>query len=217
MRQIGRRHRLAAAATMIVGVWLGTAVPAAPATAAPIAVAQACDPAYGCPPSSVPPVINPVCTISPASAAAGDVVTATLSNVPVGREVKLLFDGQVVAQGVTSGSGATGSVGLSFTVQAGTTAGLHTVVFVGAGFQCDPTNGAGYRIVSVLGESQTRQPTSGSSVGTLARTGIAIALLLAIALVLVIAGSALVRATRRRRRRAERRRAAEPFVERLGR
>lgn len=217
MRHIGRQKCLAALAFVIIGTWLAVALAPTKALAEPDAVAQTCDPAYGCPPSSSPPGINPTCTISPSSAAAGDVVTATLRDVPSGSEAKLLFDGEVVAQGVATGTGSSGSLSLSFTIQAGTAPGLHSVVFVGAGFECDTTNGAGYRIVQVLGESTTRTPPGSSSGGSLARTGITVALLLAIAIVLVVAGTAVVRAAKRHRRRAQRQRAAASFMNRVGR
>lgn len=182
-------------------------VAANPASSAP--GQSSCDPFYGCTPSTPPPAINPICTISPSSASPGDKVTGTLSNVPVGTRAQFLFDGAVVAEGDATGNGSTGSVTLSFTVPIGTTTGIHTIVFVGAGFSCDPTNGAGYPI-GVLGvEFTNSSPAVGATGagtanrgGSLARTGIMVALWVAAALVLLLIGSALVQAARRRRRRA---------------
>ena len=198
-----------AVALLVVVVGLSTAA----ASASTRTLAQTCtDSTYGCTPSTPPPSINPTCSMSETGAAAGDVVSATLSNVPVGTHTQLLFDGQDVAEGDATGSGANGSVTLSFTIPASTPPGTHTVVFVGAGFQCDATNGKGLT-VGVLSEQFTRAPTSGdtprsapSGLGGLARTGIEVALLLAVAIALVLLGSVLVDAARRRHRRAVRRR-----------
>jgi hypothetical protein len=187
-----------------------------PASAAPVSTAgSTCDPFYGCTPSN-PPGISPTCTVTPTSAVPGDVVTGTLSNVPVGTHARLLFDGAVVAEGDATGSGATGSVSLSFTVPVNTTGQNHTIVFVGAGFQCDPTGGAGFPLrfpASVLGAEFSNPNASTGGGGVLARTGIAIALFLAIALVLLLVGYGFLQAARRRRRRAMRRRNAVEHLE----
>ena len=201
---------LAAGVTLFAVLW---AVASPAATAAPSSRAQTCtDSFYGCPPTTPPPGIQPTCTVSQTAAADGDLVTATLSNVPPGTHSQLLFDGSVVGEG---DAGANGSLTVSFTVPPSTPPGNHTLVFVGAGFQCDPTNGAGLA-VGVLGEQLSQSSSSdtprsiggGSSGGIagLARTGIEIAFFLAIALVLVLVGYLLVQGARRRRRRIARRR-----------
>jgi hypothetical protein len=110
-----------------------------------------------------------------------------------------------------------GSVTLSFVVPTNATGGNHTIVFVGAGFQCDPTNGTGLP-VGVLDLEISRGATTtvaGTGGGSLARTGIEIALYLAVALALLVVGFLLVQEARRRRRRAARRRnAPEHLVDR---
>lgn len=201
---------VAAGVTLFAVLW---AVSTPTATAAPAGRAQTCtDSFYGCPPTTPPPGIQATCTVSQTAAVDGDLVTATLSNVPPGTHAQLLFDGSSVGEG---DAGANGSLTISFTVPPSTPPGNHSLVFVGAGFQCDPTGGAGLTI-GVLGEqlsqsrsSDTPRGIGGSSsggIGGLARTGIEVALFLAIALVLVLVGYLLVQTARRRRRRIARRR-----------
>jgi hypothetical protein len=72
----------------------------------------------------------------------------------------------------------------------------HTVVFSGAGFSCDATGGAGFGVLSA-----TTQRQGG---GNLSKTGINVAIYLAIALVLIVIGAQFVRSARSRRRRIAR-------------
>jgi hypothetical protein len=180
---------------------------------------QSCDQAYGCPTSTTEEAVNPSCSIVPESAEAGSTVTGTLKNVPIGTEVSLLFDGDVVAKKTATADGqgqqalgiggrsaghlsvaalavtATGGAVISFIVPGSASAGTHTVVFSGAGFSCDPTFGKGF---AVLGASTTRRP------GSVARTGIEVAMYLAVALALIVAGWQLARFARARQRRIAR-------------
>jgi hypothetical protein len=77
--------------------------------------------------------------------------------------------------------------------------GRHELLFVSGGTMCDPTGGAG---LGVLGEQISQG--SGGGVGGLARTGIEVALVLAVALALLAVGLSLRQAARRRRQRLQR-------------
>lgn len=199
-------------AALLVGMLTLALLTTAPAAASTrTARGTSCDPAYGCSPPPPTGGLTPTCTVSATAAHRGDLVSATLTNVPVGIHVRLLFDGQQVAEGDTVATGTTGSITLTFAVPANASAGSHTLVFAGAGVQCDPLGTAGFG-VQVEGEQiLARGDTggSGNSGGSLARTGVQIALLLAVAIVLFLLGSAAVRAARRRRRRLERARERE--------
>jgi len=192
-------------AALTLGVLATLVVTAAPVAAAPRAAQGACDPAYGCNPPPPTEPLHATCTVSATAGRPGDMVSATLTNVAVGIHVRLLFDGQQVAEGDTVAMGATGGITLTFAVPSNASNGQHTLVFAGAGIQCDPFGGAGFQ-VTVEGEVLARSDSGGkgNSGGSLARTGIELALFLAIALVLFLLGSAALRAARRRRRRLER-------------
>jgi hypothetical protein len=118
-------------------------------------------------------------------------MSGRLDNAPVGLVARLLFDGVEAARGAVTGVGAAGSVSLSFAVPADTAPGAHTVVFVGTGFQCDATRD---KPVEVLSDTERSR-------GGLSRTGITLAVYLAIGLVLLVGGAALTLAARDRRRR----------------
>lgn len=187
------------AATIGVGV-----LAASPAVAAP---AQTCDPVYGCPPTSPPPRPTPTCTISAKAGLPGETVTGTVTWIPEGTTAYLALDGVVQSQGNADGSlgGGYGSATLTFRIPSDMQPGKHNVVLFGAGFSCDPTFGGGFQVLAggVLG-AETSRSAGGGAVGgaSLARTGIEVALLLAIGLALVVVGANLVRDARRRRRRA---------------
>jgi hypothetical protein len=205
------RSILRSAAVLFIGVVATALLTAAPAAAtARTGRGTTCDPAYGCAPPPPGGGLSPTCTVSATAAHTGDVISATLANVAVGVHVRLLFDGQAVAEGDTVAVGSSGGITLMFTIPANTSDGPHTLVFVGAGIQCDPLGGAGLQVSGeqFLARSDT-SPSPGNSGGSLARTGVQIALLLAIALALFLVGSAVVRAARRRRRRIERARERE--------
>lgn len=207
---------LAAALLAAVVVLLG----AAPGEAAP-AQTDSCDDIYGCPPPPPPPGIDPQCSLSSRSAEVGAQITATITNIPVGTEVTLHFDGTEVGKETATADGqgqtalaaltpvghlsvsapaqdASGGVVMTFRVPNTTPGSDHTVVFSGAGFSCDATGGQGFE---VAGGSIAR-PGGG---GSLSDTGIEVGIYLAIALVLLLAGTQFVRMARARRRRIERR------------
>ena len=191
------------------------AVPAAPMQA------EECDDVYGCPTSSTTGSIQPICTISTKSATPGTEITATISNIPVGTEVTLLFDGNQVGKEKATADGqgetalaaipaaghlsvaapaqdASGGAVMTFVVPANAAVGPgHTVVFTGAGFSCDATGGDGFTVVA--------STTANRGGGSLSNTGMNVAIYLAVALVLIVAGAQLVRAARRRRRKLARR------------
>jgi len=217
----------------LVALVAGFVLPSKPTGASSLVTGQVtpttCDPGYGCPPPTNPPPINPSCSIVPPSAHGGTTVTATLSNVPVGTVATLLFDGDEVGRKTTTADGqgqtalgastsgaghlsvlasiqtATGGVVITFTVPASAAVGMHSLVFAGAGFSCDTTNGNGFEVLA----ADVTQPRGG---GSLVRTGIHVALYLAIALALLLVGFQFVQASRRRRRRlaSARHRAARP-------
>lgn len=184
-----------------------TAAPANAAGRASIGTGQAsCDPAYGCPPGTPPPPPAPACSLSVASAAPGVAVTASVTNAGAGASVRITFDGVEVAAATT---GSEGSANIQWQVPPRTPPGQHQVFAVGATFnvQCGPFEVPGG--TQVLGESTARNQgtaVAGSQGGSLARTGIEIAALLAAAVVLILAGSQLLRLARRHRRRLARRR-----------
>ena len=68
--------------------------------------------------------------------------------------------------------------------------------FFGTGFSCDPTSGSGFKVLA-------------QSSSALSRTGIDVALYLAIAAVFLVVGAQLVFFARRRRRLAAQRRAPD--------
>lgn len=203
-RDLGRVHdvnvrrRLATGLAVLVAV---TAVVAGTASAVPVQTSSSsCDPAYGCTPA--PPVgSTPTCSISSETATPGQSLTAHIDGVTPGTQVELTFDGAVVgsATAVAQQGSATGSADITFTVPEGTDEShTHTILFTGAGVSCDPTGGKG---VAVLGETVTRSPGQSSGGGSLARTGLELGVLLAIAAALILAGREALRQGRRRRSR----------------
>jgi hypothetical protein len=186
----------ASALALVAGLLVMPRANATPeSTAAPMATSTTCDNGYGCPTSSTQGAITPVCSLSTTSATPGTKITATITNVPPGSQISLLFDGNQVGSKTADANG--GAV-MSFTVPANASQGQgHTVVFSGAGFSCDATGGAGFE---VLAEAVTR----GGGGGSLSNTGIEVALYLAVALVLLVAGWQLVRMAKARRRRIAR-------------
>jgi hypothetical protein len=194
------------------------------ATAAPEAsraTSTTCDQAYGCATSSTQGPINPSCSLSTTAATPGTKITATITNVPVGTQVTVLFDGNEVASATATADGqgqqalaklqaaghlsvgaavqdSSGGAIVTFNVPASASVGKnHTVVFSGAGFSCDATGGAGFEVLA----ANVTKPGGG-----LSKTGIEVATYLAVALVLILVGAQLVRSAKARRRRMARRR-----------
>lgn len=159
--------------------------------------------------STTAPSSDPVCGTSLESAQVGASVTATVSNVPPGTTVRILFNGSEVASGtadvqaqsvggpvlfggVSLPAQANGSVSLKFAVP-DVPPGTYTIAAVGDTFTVICGSGG----FTVLGASQ-------GGGGSLARTGVFAGLLLAIALVLLLVGRALMEESKRRKRRARR-------------
>lgn len=117
--------------------------------------------------------------------------------------VRLLFDGQQVAQGTAQGPGSSPQVNfdMSFTVP-DVEPGQYEVTAVGTTFTVRCTGPAG-RGFEVLGADQSRG-IGGEGGFSLARTGIYVALLFAVAVALLLVGCVLV-SRARRRQKAERR------------
>ncbi|MGI8663307.1 MAG: hypothetical protein ACR2LQ_08885 [Acidimicrobiales bacterium] len=193
---------------------LGAAVLSAPTAAS--AAPAACDPFYGCTPTTPVPPPAVTCTISAQVVSRGDVVIGSIHGVLVGTLVSLTIDGTTVGQSYatvdgqgspqppsTASAGVYGGAAIAFTVPADFASGAHSFAFVGVNVSCSLGS------VNVLGPSLVGGGGSGAETGaksgSLARTGMEVALFLAIALLLILIGSSLVKAARRRRRRAVRR------------
>ena len=195
---ISRTARVLVVGACVLG--LAAITPARPAAAQ-----EVCDPAYGCeppPPQGPPAPVPPECTASPTEGEVGARIDVTVTNVPGGSSVDLRFDGTVVATG-SAPPGEASDVAMSFTVPE-TNPGRHSLIAVGAGFQADCAFATGG--VAVLAGG-AEAPGGGAGIGgvgggSLARTGIAIALLVAIGLALVVGGRAALESSRRSRRRA---------------
>jgi hypothetical protein len=161
-----------------------------------------CDEAYGCNTSTTQTPPPTTCNLNTTVVTAGDTVTATVSNVAVGTQIEITFNGATVATGtaVSDGQGSGGAT-ISFRVPANTAAGKYDVRAIGTGFNADCASGAGG--LQVLAAAVSNAGGGGS----LSRTGIEVGMYLAVALVLLLVGWQLVmRARARTRRIAQRRR-----------
>lgn len=199
-------------------VFAGLLVAAAPLLAS-AASAQQCDPAYGCNPSTTAPTNPaPICSVNVAVVVGGQSATATVVNAAAGAAIQITLDGDPVGSGVAD---AAGSATIPFIVPTGISPGSHAVFAVGAGFSAS----CGEVTVEGVGGAAVENPKPGTGGpgavagdeadrgvggGSLARTGIEVALLLAIALVLLLVGRWLIGIERRRRRRRARHRNAVP-------
>jgi hypothetical protein len=149
-----------------------------------------------------PSGVEASCELSTNVASAGAEVTATVAGVPVGETVRLLFGGAEVGRATANqsdGQSAVTTVQIRFTVPA-VDDGSYLVAAVGATFTAECSGGFAAGTAEVLGFTVERgagAPGS-SGRGSLARTGVAIALLLAVALALLIVGRALVDSARQR-------------------
>lgn len=184
-RRRGQRQRRGTARALRVALLIATSV----LLAAPAASAQ--DDPYGsttttagAPPASV------TCEADLATGQPGDEASATIRNLPPGGEVRLLFGGIDV--------GGTSTDRIDFTVP-DLPPGTHLLTAVGVGFAVSCS--AGLDGVEVLAGTITRRP-EGS--GALPRTGVFVALLVAVAVALLLLGRALVGVARDRRRREAR-------------
>lgn len=202
MGEHGRHHgRSTVRALVAAAVALG----ALALVHAPPATAAQCDPVYGCTPTTPAPPPPTVCRLDTDAVVAGQIVNAFVSEAPANAVIEITFDGTVVGTGQASPAG---EATIAFTVPAGIQPGEHAVFAVGAGFSADCGTVDSVEVLSGGGSNPDVEGggAARSSGGrSLARTGIEIGLLLAIALVLLLAGDRLVRMARRRRRRAARR------------
>src|SRR5438067_1551459 len=71
----------------------------------PAATPTTCDQAYGCQTTTTEASPPPTCGLSSTSVNAGDTVTATVTNVPVGERIDITFAGQVVASATSTADG----------------------------------------------------------------------------------------------------------------
>jgi hypothetical protein len=145
---------------------------------------------------------QPSCQLRTRSAHPGETVTVRLRAIPRGEEVEVRLDGEVVARATASSSGSSPRVSfdVDFVVPSDTVSGEHDVTAVGAAFTASCTTGNGDRL-EVQADSEVRgiQQDRG---GSLPRTGIYIALLLAVAVALLLVGRAVLKESRRRARAA---------------
>jgi len=167
--------------------------------------------------STAAPGDTPDCGLSTASGVPGTRVTATVTNVPVGSVVRILFGGDevsratadevtasavgpaVVLGGRTLPVGvATTTVEIDFTVPT-RPPGDYAVTAVGDTFSspCGAGDGVGFEVLAAAAGN-------GGGGGNLPKTGIYAALLVAVALALLVGGRALLEGSRRRARAAER-------------
>ena len=179
------------------------------------ASAQQCDPAYGCNPSTTAPTgPPPSCSVDVGVVVGGQVANATVVNAAGGAAIQITLDGAPAGSGVADGAG---SATVAFTVPEGIAPGSHAVFAIGAGFSAScgevTVEGVGSNVVENpqpgaggAGDVGAGEIDRGVSGGSLARTGIEVALLLVIALVLLLVGRWLVGIERRRRRRRARQR-----------
>ncbi|MDP1821167.1 MAG: LPXTG cell wall anchor domain-containing protein [Acidimicrobiales bacterium] len=152
--------------------------------------------------------VTATCTLTLREGRPGDTVTATVDGVFFGESVRILFDGvqvgsttaPVAAEAV---GGAVAFNGVALPAQAETTSvrvtftvpkaavGTHVVTAVGDTFTCFCNPDGLFRVLAAA-----------KSKSSLPRTGIYLALFLAIAGALLVAGRALIGASRRRRAHA---------------
>ena len=194
---------------------VGVAVVATLATGAGVATAaprqqQVCDEnGENCHPPAEGD-IHARCSLSNTDVTAGETVVGHIEGVPDGAQVTVTFEGTPVGQGTASAQAgqSSASADIPFSVPSDAKPGQNTVTFSGAGFTCSVS----VQVTAVLGENVT------SGGGPLARTGVQIAVLVAVALVLLVVGAQLRAASRNRKRREEAarlaaiRRRETPFV-----
>src|SRR5689334_18846863 len=96
---------LAALVALIASLAISTSAADATPHFAPQATPTTCDQVYGCPTSSTQGQVNPSCSLSANEGAPGASIVATITNVPVGTEVTLLFDGDEVGKKTATADG----------------------------------------------------------------------------------------------------------------
>jgi hypothetical protein len=168
-----------------------------------VAGAQDGDPYGETTTTTLAPGADPSCSLGTESAAPGASAVVTVHDVLEGAEIRLLFDGSEVARQSADGAAAAAAaaavdVDMTFVVPGGATPGIHAVVAVGPNFTvaCVTASGDGFEVLAASAEQ-------GDDGGSLPRTGIYAALLVAIALALLVVGRSLTHAARARRAKAE--------------
>jgi hypothetical protein len=157
--------------------------------AAPVAGAQS-DP-YGSTTTTAPGEVEAACTLSVGKAKPAEKVTAKVTGVFFGEKVRILFDDLQVAEVIAPPAGTqtadSTTVTVDFLVPKSAAVGTHIITAVGDTFTglCNPRGE-----FTVLAASK----------GSLARTGVEIALVLAVAAALLLVGRTFVSSSRRRRR-----------------
>lgn len=158
---------------------------------------------YGSTSTTGGPGGQPDCQLLTRAAAPGESARVRLREIPRGTSVQIRLDGEVVAEATASQPGNAPRVTfeVSFVVPADTEPGFHAVTAVGAGFNvpCQRQNGQDLEVseAQVKGNTVTRD---GSRGGSLPRTGIYVALLVAVGLGLVALGRTLLGESHRRSR-----------------
>lgn len=166
------------------------------------------------------PTFEASCELSVTVAPPGTAVTASVFNVPFGGTVRVLFAGTEVGRATAPMSAQATSPAVAFggRVLAGQADGVTTVTVdfvipavapgqylvtaVGDTFTCECSpNAGGFEVLAAT------SGTGGGGGGALPRTGIYVALLVAIGLALLVGGRAVLAESRRRKRRASRQRA----------
>ena len=145
---------------------------------------------------------RPACQLRTEVAAPGDTVTVHLKAIPRGDTVEIRLDGERVARATATSAGAPPRVSfdVDFVVPAGTAPGSHSVTAVGADFNVDCKTKRGEDLTVVEGAVLSKGESRGGGGGSLARTGMYLALLLAVALGLLVVGRAVLAESRRRAR-----------------
>lgn len=140
------------------------------------------------------PRTDPSCDLSVTSGTPGTAVTATVSGLPAGATVRVVFDGSEVGRGTVDADagGAEGSVAIDFRVPV-RPPGRYGIAAVGADVTvvCGADDGGQFSVLAAA-QGQGRAP--------LPRTGIYVGLLVVVAGALLLFGRGLVSASRRGRR-----------------
>lgn len=143
---------------------------------------------------------TPSCQLRTKAAAPGETVTVHLKAIARGDEVEIRLDGEPLAQATATKSGSSPRVSfdVDFVVPTDTQPGTHSVAAVGADFNASCQTGSGEDLEVAAGAVRSGEKERGG--GSLARTGMYLALLVAVALGLLVVGRAVLAESRRRAR-----------------
>ena len=200
------RARKSFCAALVVAGLVALAVPAA--AAAPTAVAQSCNPAYGCTTTTAPPAVTIHCVMDIHAGPAGITVTIACAGIAAGTPVTILWNGHIVATGVTlaglgnvTGVAAGQAQAFNGPAVAAAAAPVSHISYPAPNF-----NPATYQ-VTIAGTTFNQgvgpfalsgASTPASTGSSLAHTGITVLLWVVVALALVAVGYLLTRALQRR-------------------